>query len=244
MSHPGKRPLWSRIRDQLADDIAAGTYTRGARLPTEAALGQRFQVNRHTVRHAMAELAAQGLVRIEQGRGTFVQEPRLDYPVTERTRFSDIVIGAQHDPRSQLLHARNEDATAVMAEALMIAIGDPVVLLKTIRFMDELPLAITAHYFPRARFGGLAETFRESQSLTSALYRYGIYDYFRHVTRIQTRLPDDEEARLLRQPAAQPILEHRSVNVDPDDHPIEYAIGRYAGQRVQFVFTPRQLTIG
>lgn len=244
MPHATGRPRWRRIRDQLADEIAAGEHAPGARLPTEAELGRRFGVNRHTVRHAMGALADEGLVRIEQGRGTFVQEPVLDYPVTGRTRFSDILIGARHDPHSHLLRSGQEAATEEMADALLIPVGAPVLLLETIRFMDDMPLAVTAHYFPRNRFDGLIEAFRACSSLTSALYRFGVRDYFRQVTRVRARLPDDDEAHLLRQPRSQPVLEHRSVNVDPDSRPIEFAIGRYAGQRVRFVFEPHQMSVG
>mgnify|MGYP000243989687 CR=1 FL=1 len=148
MAHTPGRPRWRRIRDQIADEIAAGAYGPGARLPSEAALGRRFGVNRHTVRHAMATLAEDGLVRIEQGRGTFVQEPVLDYPVTGRTRFSDILIGAHHDPHSHLLQARQQAANAEMADALLIREEAPVLLLETIRFMDDVPLAITAASSP------------------------------------------------------------------------------------------------
>lgn len=235
---------WRRIRDQVADEITNGEYGPGACLPAEMALSRRFGVNRHTVRHAMARLAEDGLVSIEQGRGTFVREQVLDYPVTGRTRFSDILIGADHDPHSQLLFARQQAANDEMADALFIQEGAPVLLLETIRLMDQVPLAITAHYFPEDRFAGLVEAFQESSSLTSALYRFGVRDYFRQVTRVNARLPDEDEARLLRQPQSQPILEHRSINVDPDSRPIEFAIGRYAGQRVRFVFEPRRMSVG
>lgn len=237
-------PRWRLIRDQLASEIAAGTFAPGARLPAEAALARRFGVNRHTVRHAMAALADDGLVRIEQGRGTFVQESLVDYPVTGRTRYSDTLIGARHDPHSELIRSGRERATAEMADALLIDVGAPLVLLETMRFSDARPLAITAHYFPESRFAGLVEVFEEAGSLTGALYRFGVHDYFRSLTRVRARLPADEDARLLHQARWQPILEHRSVNVDPDHHPIEFAIGRYAGERVRFVFEPHALTLG
>lgn len=237
-------PRWRRIRDQLAAEIAAGDFAAGERLPAETALGRRFGVNRHTVRHAMASLATDGVVRIEQGRGTFVQEAMLDYPVTERTRFSDILIGAHHDPHSHLVRCGRERATTEIADALLVNVDAPLILLETIRLADELPLAVTAHYFPAARFEGLVEAYRESGSLTGALYQFGIRDYFRRITRVRARLPDGDDARLLQQGQAQPILEHRSINVDPDSRPIEFAIGRYAGQRVRFVFEPFPMSVG
>ncbi len=237
-------PRWRRIRDQVAEEITAGGYGPGERLPAETDLSRRFGVHRHTVRRAMDELAADNLVRIEQGRGTFVQEPVLDYSITGRTRFSDIATGSHREAHSRLLRSSQEVATTSMAEALWVPVGTPVLLLEIARFIDELPLALTSHFFPLPRFDGLIDTFHTSTSLTSALYAFGVRDYFRQHTRVVARLPDAHEADLLHQPQAQPVLEHRSINVDADNQPIEFAVGRYAGQRVRFVFEPHPPALG
>lgn len=57
---------------ELTALIVGGEYSAGARLPTEAQLQQQWGVSRSVVREAMKVLESQGLVRIEQGRGTFV----------------------------------------------------------------------------------------------------------------------------------------------------------------------------
>jgi len=64
-----KEALWSAIAATLTAEISAGHYRPGDKLPTEAALAARFGVNRHTVRHALADLADRGLVRSRRGRG-------------------------------------------------------------------------------------------------------------------------------------------------------------------------------
>ena len=51
-------------------------------------LSERFGVNRHTVRRAISTLVEQGLLRVEQGRGTFVAEDVVEFVVGERTRFT------------------------------------------------------------------------------------------------------------------------------------------------------------
>ena len=73
--------LWRQIADRLQHEIGAGIYPPGGRLPTEAELSQQFRVNRHTVRRALEELSRGGLVRVEQGRGSFVAEDVLEYAV-------------------------------------------------------------------------------------------------------------------------------------------------------------------
>ena len=84
--------LWRHIAETLRQEIGGPDYPPGARLPTEAELSARFAVNRHTVRRALEELSRGGLIRVEQGRGTFVAEDVLDYTVGTRTRLSLIHI--------------------------------------------------------------------------------------------------------------------------------------------------------
>ena len=55
-------PLWSSIASTLRDEISAGLYRPGDRLPTESALARRFGVNRHTVRHALSGLVKDGTI--------------------------------------------------------------------------------------------------------------------------------------------------------------------------------------
>ncbi len=90
--------LWRQIASQLQQAIGAGSYAPGARLPTEAELSQHFRVNRHTVRRALEELSRAGLVRVEQGRGSFVAEDVIEYAVEPRTRFSEWIRKHNKEP--------------------------------------------------------------------------------------------------------------------------------------------------
>jgi len=74
-----KGTLVSRVSEDLRARLAAGEYAPGSRLPTESALGETFEVSRPTVRAALRELEALGLVRTRHGVGTFV----ADKPVVE-----------------------------------------------------------------------------------------------------------------------------------------------------------------
>jgi GntR family phosphonate transport system transcriptional regulator len=83
--------LWRQIASRLEEAITSGQLVSGARLPTEAELAEALAVNRHTIRRAMEELTSRGLVRVEQGRGSFVAEEVVEYPLGSRTRFSEII---------------------------------------------------------------------------------------------------------------------------------------------------------
>ena len=83
--------LWRQVADGIERGIADGSFAAGERLPGETDIAETYRVNRHTVRRALATLAERGLVRAERGSGTYVEAPRLAYPLRSRTRFSEIV---------------------------------------------------------------------------------------------------------------------------------------------------------
>ena len=98
--------LWRRIADDVERAIASGEFAAGEKLPGETEIAARFAVNRHTVRRAIAELAGRGLVRPARGSGTFVEGGRLAYPISRRTRFSEIVGTAGREAGGRLVASR------------------------------------------------------------------------------------------------------------------------------------------
>ena len=97
--------IWKQIAETLEKDISAGGFKPGEKMPTEAILSERFRVNRHTVRRAIGDLTARGLVRVEQGRGTFVAEDVVEFVVGESTRFTELLVSQRRTPGGHLLRA-------------------------------------------------------------------------------------------------------------------------------------------
>ncbi len=230
--------LWRQIAQALEADIASGTFAPGSRLPTEAQLAERFGVNRHTLRRAMSSLQDRGTIRVEQGRGTFVQDDTVDYIIERHTRFSQSVKKLGRTPGGKLLRAEQMPSDGKVARGLGLRPGELVILIELVHAVDNRPMSITAHYFPAKRFDGLIEAFRETNSITAALKMLGVDDYTRKQTRVSARLPTVADARHLHMPRSQPIVVAESINIDEAGQPIEFAIGRCAGQRMQFVFEP------
>lgn len=227
--------LWRQIEERLRTEIAGGALPSGARLPTEQMLAARFRVNRHTVRRALAGLVQRGLVRVEQGRGAFVQEDVIDYAIGKRTRFTENVLRHRREPSGSLLEVQEIAAPDPAARALDVPAGTPLVALLTLREADGLPISLARHFFPAARFTGIAEAYRELGTLTRALARFGVADYTRKWTRLTARLATAEEARHLRQPPTVPVLQSEAVNIDAAGRPIEYGVTAFAGNRVHIV---------
>ena len=65
-------PLYQQLMARLKNDILAGIYPSGARIPSEQLLCETYGVSRVTVRKAMLDLVQEGLLVRRQGKGTFV----------------------------------------------------------------------------------------------------------------------------------------------------------------------------
>lgn len=238
LSRGGGVALWRQIAEAIEADIERKTFPPGGRLPTEEELSARFGVNRHTVRRAIAMLQDQGLVRVEQGRGTFVQEGVIDYPLSTRTRFSEIIRRQARTPSGELLRTATLPADPVMAKSLGLDVGAPVVLVETLGKVDGAPVSIAAHYFSQARFPDLIDVFRTERGVTQTLRRLGIADYRRKQTRVTARLPDSYEMRHLQLSKMIPVLVAESINVDDEGRPLEWGVTRFAANRIQIVSEP------
>jgi len=70
----GPVSVWSQVAADLAAEITSGVLAAGARLPAEPELAGVYGVSRITVRHAIRDLAARGLVVVSRGRGTYVTD--------------------------------------------------------------------------------------------------------------------------------------------------------------------------
>ncbi|HWX64788.1 MAG TPA: phosphonate metabolism transcriptional regulator PhnF [Rhodanobacter sp.] len=227
--------LWSQIGDILADDILKGRLRQGEMLPSAQELATRFDVNRHTVRRAMATLEQRNLVRTEQGRGTFVQEQTLDYAISRRTRFTQNMRNLNVDTDIEFLEDAREIPPTQVAEALGLGRTEYVYRIDTLSRADGHIVDHSTAYFPAARFPGLPAVYRRTQSVTKTLGEFGINDYMRKHTRVSARLPDAHTARLMKQPANRPVLHVQSINADPRGMPVQYGITRFSGDWVQLV---------
>src|SRR5688500_958140 len=161
--------LWRRVADAIEHGIADGRYPQGTRLPGETEIAETHRVNRHTVRRALAALAERGLVRAERGSGTYVEAPRIAYPLRSRTRFSENIGAGGREARAQLLSHALEDADRALAKRLNLKTGAPLVRLETLRFADRIPISRATTWLSAERFPDAARVYERQGSMTRTL---------------------------------------------------------------------------
>ena len=227
-----RTPVWQAIADTLRTDLAEGRYAPGDKLPTEAALAERFGVNRHTVRHGISALVDEGLVRTRRGAGAFVAATPTDYPIGRRVRFHENLIAAGRRPEKRVLDLEDRAASEGEAHALQIAIGDRVCAYFGLSLADGQPIAIFESLFPLARVPGIVAALQKTSSVTEALKAVGIADYTRASTRLTAVRASATHALHLQLSEGDPLLRSSSVNADLNGQPVEYGRTWFAGDRV------------
>jgi GntR family phosphonate transport system transcriptional regulator len=228
-------PLWKRLEAALLDDIREGRFDGPGRLPSEHELAERFGVNRHTARQAIAGLVQRGIVFKRKGGGSYLVPGMIDYEIGQRTRFSTNVALQGREPSHTLLEISERDIHGPACAALGMSAGERAVFIQTIGEADGIPISVGETYLPAQRFPGFGALYRETMSMTKALAHFGVTDYTREITRVIARNPSHDDIRHLRQSAMTPVLAVESIDVDANSHPIVYHETRFAGERVQFV---------
>ncbi|GIK82933.1 MAG: phosphonate metabolism transcriptional regulator PhnF [Alphaproteobacteria bacterium] len=223
--------VWAQIAGALRGEIEQ-KLDDGDWLPAEPDLAARFGVNRHTLRRAVDELIAEGLVERVHGRGTRVLARGLVYGIGRDTRFTERLAASGRKAQVTLLDATETLAEGGVARRLQVPEGAPVLRLKTLRGEGDLPYVLTLHFLT----GDAAEAARSytGGSLTRHLREAAGITLERVESLITTRLPLPEDALALRMPRTKPVLRVKGVNACRECGVVqEYAISQFRGDRIQ-----------
>lgn len=158
----GPVPLYQQLKLRLRDEITHGTYAPGDQLPSEPEMIRMFGVSRITVRQALSELEAEGLVVRRHGKGTYVADRRVSHDLVRLTDFVEDMELAGLAPSSLVQSFGREPASDDVAATLSVAPGTNVVRVERLRLADSQPIAYDITWLP-LRYGALLDP----QELTS-----------------------------------------------------------------------------
>ena len=144
-------------------------------MPAEDDIAARYGVSKATVRQALGELATMGLVRREQGRGTFVAEFKIELGPRELTSFTQEMSGNGLKPSSRVLKQHVIKAEGEVADKLKLKKGTNVLELKRLRLAQGEPMGIQTAFIALSQSPGLPVEDFESVSLYRILeQKYGV----------------------------------------------------------------------
>lgn len=228
MTEANYQPQYRQIEQALRERIS--TLRPGARLPSDTDLCAEFGVSRMTARNAMERLAADGLIRREPGRGSFVTTPPAHRRANRLMTFTQEMRRAGRIPSSRMLTRAVRPATAGEATTLGVAPHEPVVHLRRLRQADGDPIALESSVLVGACADAVMDADLANGSLHETLGRAGFVLHHGTGT-ISAAVATPEDARLLAIRVGDPLLVEWRVIEDDHGRRIEATESRYVAHR-------------
>jgi GntR family transcriptional regulator len=228
-------PLYHQLKESLLRAIEAGNWKSDEQLPNETRLAEHYGVSKITVRQAMQELASLGYIRREQGRGTFVSQPKFNEGPRELMSFTEEMRAHQLAPESSVLAQGVARAEADVAAALEIAEGDDVFVLKRLRMAEGEPMGVQTAHIPLAIAPGLPRESFDGVSLYSLLQsKFGVQPATARET-YRALLADEADAALLHIPTGAPVFAAERITTSRAGRPFELVRSVMRGDRYRIV---------
>lgn len=209
-------PRYLEVARMLREQLNG--YQPGEYLPSEAQLATQFAVNRHTLRRAVDELIAEGQVLRQKGRGTCVLPRPIIYPVAQGSAYSQTLQDMGFRSKALLLGRLERPPLPDEQKDLRLNDGEPVLVLETLRLLDDQPISLISHCFA-GRHRSLLHSYHGG-SMRRHLTQQGV-SLKRVSTLIGARTPSHRNALRLMMPRHTPVLSIRTLSTGPDGHPFE-----------------------
>ena len=224
-------PLYHQLMQRLQEDIERGTYAVGSRIPPEHQLEQLYNVSRVTVRRALAELTADGLLEKKQGKGTFVSTPRISQDLKSIHSFHDACKQNGFQGATRVVHVQETEADVADVQELNLRPGDKVLETLRVCTADGVPVVLEENHF------SMAYSYLENENLSGSLYGvlrdYGIEP--RQATHdISMTFATESQAKLLEVEPGAPLMRLHEVVYDQKGRPLHNSLQLIRGDR--FVF--------
>lgn len=227
--------LWQKVTLSIEKDILQRRLSPGDRLPSEEELAKHLDVHRNTVRRALEVLEEKGLVRIEHGHGSFVQERVISHPLSSRKSLPLILKGLDRVGREDVLESATIRPTKEITAALKLSKAQYVRRVDLRTVVDNNPIMVSSVYFPLPRFHGIDQAIAETQSVPDGLKRLGVDDFIRYESRITTGQASRSDATLLAQSRSQPVLQVKNIITDGARRPILFSVIRMSARWIELV---------
>ena len=215
-------PFYFQLKKTLAEEILTGRWTPGDRLPSEPAICEHFEVSRTTVRQALAELEAEGMIRRDKGRGTFVADPHsTSWLLQSSAGFYDEAVRAGHTVTSKLLRRGLEVLPSWACDALELPPGSEGVTIERLRWVDGRPVMYVINHLPSRLADALIDADLAMGSLYRTLKDREGLEVFGGRRVVEAVTAQEELARLLEVEPGAPLLLVESVSWDGEHLPFE-----------------------
>ena len=230
---PPRATLYTTVGETLKREIVRGRFADTEVLPGERELSALLNVSRTTLRRAITDLVADGVLYHRHGAGTFIRRavPRVDQALSRLTGFTQdmrlrgFVAGSRELERGAFLPTPEE--------AMMLGVGpnEGVIRLSRLRLASDVPMAIEHAVIPQRYIPDPALI---GASLYDALEARD-FKPVRALQRLRAVLLGEADAELLGVEAKSPALYIQRIAYLADGRCVEFTRSYYRSDTYDFV---------
>lgn len=224
-------PLYYQVARHLEQAIECGALVPGTRFENELQLADQLGLSRPTMRRAMQQLVDKGLLVRRRGIGTRVVSPKVRRSLELSSLHDDLTREGQR-PSTRLLSLTQVEASADIAAAMNLAVGQPVIEIVRLRSAMEQPIAMMTNVLPASLVQISADAL-ESRGLYELLRAAGIHLHSATQV-IGARSANTAEAKLLGESKSAALLTMQRTTYDDHGAVVEYGNHIYAASRYSF----------
>jgi len=209
------------VRDSIAAHIQSGDLGANACLPSERQLQTGTGAARGTVRAALFQLEAEGLIYRKERSGWYVSPAPIVYDPTRWEGFMSYVTAQNREPRTELLSAREVVTTSASSSVFGVRTGAPLYEVRRRRYIDERAVLVETILVDPRMAPGLLDHDLEG-SLTQVLRNHYNIGVTRNRIEMQPFALTQEAALALRVKSGLPGLLVTRISEDAQGRVVEY----------------------
>jgi len=246
-------PLYYQLREVLRERLEDGLLHPGDRFPTETEICQATGLSRMTIRHALQDLKAQGLIDGRRGAGTTVAAAAARQLIQpdEGIRggrlalrsFTEIFRDQGQRVGGKVLSKALVEPPDGARRQLGLRPAEQALEVRRVRYLNGEPVSLETSYYPAAVAGLLLETDLGDRSVYEVWGQAGIVPE-EAVETVELSLMTPYEAKTLGAPAGVPVALCRRTTFDQTGRVIEFTKVVYRGDKHKFTSRLRRPDLG
>lgn len=228
--------LYEQLKLLIKKDIVDKVYKPGEKMPSETELGERYGVSRITVRRAVKELSNEGLLTCKQGKGTFVNHPKIRSQILDLGGFIETAV-SPGSRTTRVLSKTIVEANEQIAGCLNIQAGTELLQVKRLLLEDDFPMVIDIAYFPLDIFPDIIYKISDNVSTFKIMREeYGIV-MKKAYKEFSVEISNLEQSKLLDCPPGEPLFAISKVIYDADGRPVHLSNFYALSSRITYSIT-------
>lgn len=232
-------PLYYQVKRMILNELASGNLKLGDKLPAENEFCEHLQLSRPTVRLALNELVAEGILIRKKRSGTFVAEPRIELGLDVGIeQFKSFMESTGRECSVQVLDLCLVDKIGEINQRLELYNNERLIYLKRMWSIGKNHIVYNATYLPESCWDAVKDADFSRYNLIEVLNQHTAAPVKRHTVKVEAVLASKNDIDLMGIDRTRASLLYVADLVrEEGGKPLCWSISRYRGDKVYLSYT-------